>query len=136
MTFRSRGERRSSTAPVIDVSVATFPIDHIIPKSLDGLSHASNLALACPHCNAHKSAAVEGFDSLASEHSPYFDPRRQRWSEHFAWSAIAIGELVGRTATGRVTIRGLRVNDSDMVELRVLLSELGLFSEVLAASPV
>jgi 5-methylcytosine-specific restriction endonuclease McrA len=34
--------------------VATFPIDHIVPRSGGGETILENLALACPHCNAHK----------------------------------------------------------------------------------
>ncbi len=32
--------------------VATFPIDHVLPRSSGGETILDNLALACPHCNA------------------------------------------------------------------------------------
>lgn len=46
--------------------VATFPIDHIQPKSVGGSNELDNLALTCPHCNAHKGTAtqVDGGDLL------------------------------------------------------------------------
>ena len=46
---------------------------------------------------------------------------------HFEWAGG--GRIAGRTAVGRVTVAGLRMNDPDMVELRSLLAELGLFPE-------
>lgn len=110
--------------------VATFPIDHIQPKSLGGSNSLDNLALACPHCNAHKWADSEGLDAATSRMAQFFNPRRDRWSDHFEWSATRPGELIGRTPIGRVTIDGLRINDTDMIALRLLLAELGLFTEI------
>jgi 5-methylcytosine-specific restriction endonuclease McrA len=34
--------------------VATFPIDHVTPRSSSGDTILDNLALACPHCNGSK----------------------------------------------------------------------------------
>jgi hypothetical protein len=55
------------------------------------------------------------------------------WADHFEWSANGAAELVGRTPTGRATVAALRINDPDMVALRVLLAELGLFPEAAGA---
>jgi hypothetical protein len=52
------------------------------------------------------------------------------WGAHFEWSADHPGVLVGKTPIGRATITALRINDPDMVGLRVLLAELTLFPEV------
>ena len=110
--------------------VATFPIDHIVPRSEGGPNDDTNHALTCPHCNAHKWTAVEGPDPDTGAVVRYFHPRSDAWADHFAWSGDNPGELVGRTATGRATVAGLRINDADMIELRRLLRELGLFPEV------
>lgn len=110
--------------------VATFPIDHIRPRRTGGTTELHNLALTCPHCNAHKWTAAEGTDAETGESVPLFDPRRDNWGEHFAWSAERPGELLGLTSTGRVTIASLGINNADMVALRVLLAELGLFPEL------
>lgn len=48
----------------------------------------------------------------------------------FQWSIETLGFLEGRTAIGRATIDRLQINDSDMVRLRQLLAELGLFAEL------
>jgi hypothetical protein len=109
--------------------VATFPIDHITPRSGGGTNDVSNLALTCPHCNAHKWTAAEGPDPEGGETVALFNPRSDNWDDHFAWSAERPGELVGLTATGRATVAALRINDPDMIALRLLLAEVGLFPE-------
>ena len=111
--------------------VATFPIDHIVPRTAGGTNELSNLALTCPHCNAHKWTAAEGVDPETNASVALFNPRVDRWGEHFVWSADRPGELVGRTGTGRATVATLRINDADMIALRVLLAEVGLFPEAL-----
>ncbi len=108
--------------------VATFPIDHIIPKAAGGTTHPDNLALTCPHCNAHKWDAVEAADPITGEVVPLFHPRQNEWADHFAWTS-GTGELAGRTAVGRATVAALAIHATDMIELRRLLAELGLFVE-------
>src|SRR5262245_4982653 len=53
-----------------------------------------------------------------------YNPRRMRWSRHFAWDGPL---LVGRTSIGRATVALLRINDGTRVELRVALIEEGRF---------
>jgi hypothetical protein len=110
--------------------VATFPVDHINPRTAGGTSELSNLALACPHCNGHKWAAVDGRDSASGERVRLFNPRLDSWGEHFGWSSDETGRLIAKTAIGRATVERLRMNDADMISLRRLLAELGLFPEV------
>jgi hypothetical protein len=109
--------------------VATFPIDHIIPRSRGGSSDPDNLALSCPHCNAHKWTAIDGPDPETGLVVRYFHPRQDDWTEHFEQSDRRTGELVGRSPIGRVTIEGLRMNDEGMIAIRLLLTELGLLTE-------
>lgn len=49
---------------------------------------------------------------------PLFNPRRQRWSEHFQLNRAHIEPL---TAEGRVTVFLLRLNDSERIVERELL---------------
>ena len=109
--------------------VATFPIDHIFPSSAGGTNDSDNLALSCPHCNAHKWTAYEGVDPDTAETVPFFNPRMDDWDAHFEWSAVEPCELNGKTPSGRATVLGLKINDGDMIELRRLLAELGIFTE-------
>lgn len=55
--------------------VATFPIDHVVPRSAGGTTESDNLALTCPHCNAHKWAAVEEVAPETGGVVPLFHPR-------------------------------------------------------------
>ncbi|MFM7578411.1 MAG: HNH endonuclease, partial [Microcystaceae cyanobacterium] len=40
-----------------------FTIDHVIPLKLGGSNSIDNLALACFHCNRHKSNKIEGYNT-------------------------------------------------------------------------
>jgi hypothetical protein len=43
---------------------------------------------------------------------PLFNPRQQKWSEHFIWSADGI-KIIGITPTGRATCERLDLNDEN-----------------------
>ncbi len=94
-------------------------IDHIVPESKGGSSDEANLTLACPLCNSHKSDSTEGIDPVSGLMTPLFNPRVERWSDHFDW--IDDGAVIkGKTATGRVTVLVLDLNQSDVVAARRL----------------
>ncbi len=107
--------------------VATFPIDHILPRQAGGTTALDNLALTCPHCNAHKWTAVDEADPDTGEPVRLFHPRNDTWPDHFEWASG--GLIAGRTPVGRATVTALRLNDPHMIELRRLLAELGIFPE-------
>ena len=49
---------------------------------------------------------------------PLFNPRTQRWSEHFSWSVDGL-RIVGLTPTGRATVAALHLaDDPDAIEVR------------------
>jgi len=94
-------------------------IDHIIPESRGGTSDEDNLWLACPLCNGHKSDQVEAVDPETEQPVLLFNPRTQRWQDHFAW--IEDGTVIQWiTATGRATVDALQVNAPDMMAVRRL----------------
>lgn len=93
--------------------------DHILPRSRGGMSTADNLCLACAACNGHKHARTHAIDPESGAEVPLFDPRRQRWHEHFSWSTDGT-EIVGRTPIGRATVVTLRLNDALVVAARAL----------------
>lgn len=107
--------------------VATFPIDHITPRHAGGTTAFDNLALTCPHCNAHKWTAVQEPDPDTGQPVRLFHPRRDVWGDHFEWTGG--GALSGRTPVGRATLAALQINAPGMIELRSLLAELGVFPE-------
>lgn len=90
--------------------MARLEIEHITPLARGGTDEEANLWLACPLCNGHKSDKIDAIDPTSGEQVPLFNPRTQRWSEHFAWLQDGI-HLLGKTAIGRATIAGLHLND-------------------------
>lgn len=110
--------------------VATFPLDHVEPRSRGGETHLNNLALACPHCNAHKWARTAALDPVSGTTLPLFNPRTQVWRDHFQWSEEEPGVLRGKTPCGRATIAQLQINHPEMLAIRQLLASLGLFAEI------
>src|SRR5215207_8867722 len=74
-------------------------IEHIVPESRGGATVEENLWLACGQCNLHKGERIVGVDPQTGRRARLFDPRPQRWSEHFAWAAEAT-LIEGVTATG------------------------------------
>ena len=107
--------------------VGTFPIDHVLPRSAGGVTSDDNLALACPHCNARKWAHTSAVDPATGEVVPLFNPRTNVWADHFQWSAADPALLDAKTATGRATVALLELNQPNLVDIRRLLMELGLF---------
>lgn len=86
-----------------------FTIDHVHPLNRGGKDGLENLALACFHCNRHKSNLVAALDPETGNESPLFNPRRDLWSQHFAWSKD-LTQIVGLTPTGRATALALHMN--------------------------
>ena len=92
-------------------------IDHIIPQSLGGPTEEDNLWLACSLCNDHKGNRIAALDPLTGEIVRLFNPRRQAWHEHFAWTAEG-DRIVGLTAIGRATGAALNLNRLSLVKAR------------------
>ncbi|NJO78917.1 MAG: HNH endonuclease [Cyanobacteria bacterium RM1_2_2] len=92
------------------LSANRFTVDHIIPKSLGGSDDPDNLALACRHCNERRYNFVAGIDPETQTVIPLFNPRQQKWEEHFVW--IDGGTVIqGVTPVGRATCLRLDLND-------------------------
>lgn len=94
---------------------ATFHIDHVKPTKNGGHTSLNNLALACVSCSLHKSAKEFVTDNETNELVPVFNPRTQKWGDHFQWSQF---EMVGLTATGRATIKALKQNRPLILAIR------------------
>src|SRR5207248_1110656 len=93
-----------------------FHIEHIVPSSASGSDSADNLALSCPSCNLGKSNRVLVTDPESKQDVPLFNPRTDRWNEHFAWDVD--WRIVGLTPTGRATIAALNLNHPRRVLIR------------------
>jgi hypothetical protein len=91
--------------------------DHIIPVSQGGETTFENVCLACRSCNEFKVNSTEAVDPLTGETVPLFNPRTQKWSDHFAWSPDGI-RVEGVTAIGRATVVRLRMNNPVIIVAR------------------
>ena len=96
-------------------------LDHIISEKHDGPTSAANLAFACVFCNQHKGSDIASLDETGAL-TPLFHPRTDDWGDHFAFDGP---RLTGLTATGRATIRLLRMNTPERLVERALLIQAG-----------
>ncbi len=105
----------------VDVSLLPFQIDHIIAEKHGGLTTPENLALSCERCNSHKGPNIARY--LEGTHVPLFNPRKDRWVDHFVWNGPV---LIGKTPVGKVTLEVLAINLPYRVALWAALIEEGI----------
>jgi hypothetical protein len=92
-------------------------LDHVVPESQGGPTSLANLALSCYACQLQKLAFQTGWDTATETAVALFNPRRQRWSRHFRWSAKGL-YLEGLTKVGRATIERSALNHWRQVQAR------------------
>jgi hypothetical protein len=114
---RSRANRRCEYCRIPQETdpFFSFHIEHIIPRQHGGTDDNSNLALACHHWNLHKGPNLAGIDPDTGELARLFNPRTQRWEDHFE---IQEAWIVGRTPVGRATVWVLAMNADEQREIR------------------
>jgi hypothetical protein len=112
-------------------------IDHLLLEASGGATTRENLWLACPRCNDFKGDRVEAPDPVTDASTPLFNPRAQRWTEHFSWSHNGV-RILGRTPIGRATVEALRLNNDFIVVARQFWVEAGRWppSDDLTDDPV
>jgi len=116
---RARGLCEYCLSP-LNHSTHNFSIEHILPKVKGGTNAFENLALACQGCNGYKYDKTVAQDPISKKIVPLYHPRLHRWREHFDWSSD-YSNIVGISATGRATVKMLRLNREGVVNLRNLL---------------
>lgn len=84
-------------------------IEHIRPRGRGGSDDESNLCLACGECNRRKATRMTGRDPETNRRVLLFNPRKQRWPDHFRWSESGI-KVFGTTPCGRATVAALQLN--------------------------
>lgn len=107
-----------------DYATETFAVEHIRPRSRGGTNELDNLALSCSGCNGRKYIKTEAPDPADGAMVPLFNPREDRWQDHFCWSDDYL-RIVGITPTGRATIEALQMNRPGLVNMRQLLYAIG-----------
>jgi len=98
-------------------------VDHIIGLKHGGSSAPKNLAYACALCNRSKGSDI-GSISATGEFTRFFNPRTDRWAEHFVLEQAVIRPL---TTIGEVTARILEFNDSSRLHERAEMIRFGKY---------
>jgi len=101
-----------------------FEIEHIQPLTAGGATELSNLALSCPACNRYKGNRQSATDPETGQVVSFFNPRTDRWQEHFAWGDD-FATIEGLTSIGRVTIITLNMNRPAIQRFRIALYAIG-----------
>ncbi len=110
--------------PQLATPFLTFHMEHIRAQQHLEDDSPDNLALACPQCNLHKGPNLTSIDLATNDVVELFNPRQQIWADHFK---IDEARIVGRTPTGRVTVRLLQMNSDAQIKIRKRLLRRGDF---------
>ncbi len=97
-------------------------IDHIISEKHRGETHKNNLCLSCFECNRYKGSDIGSLDIETGEFTRLYNPRRDKWEEHFYLDNVTIHPL---TAIGRVTLFLLQINSEEQLARRQTLIQSG-----------
>jgi hypothetical protein len=99
-------------------------IEHTIPEACGGKTVEKNLWLACHACNEIKGKRIQGVDPATGKRCRFWNPRRQKWRDHFCWSDDGT-EIIGLTPRGRATVATLNLNRPELVAARWLWVQAG-----------
>ena len=105
---------------------AFFPheADHIIADKHGGPTMIENLALACFDYNRFKGSDIAS-DPATGDLVALFDPRTQKWDEHFSLTG---GLIVALTPCASATVRLLKLNLPVRIEVREALVRRGRYT--------
>jgi hypothetical protein len=120
---RANGRCEYCGLPQLAAPFFTFHIEHIRARQHQGGDDPSNLALACPDCNFKKGTNLATISSETGHMVEVFNPRRDRWQEHFSRVGA---EIVGISEVGRATVQLLDMNEEERVIMRARLQAEGL----------
>ena len=101
-----------------------FQVEHIVSRKHGGSSDLENLALACVFCNRYKGSDIASLAPETGELIRFYNPRIDRWREHFRLDAVVIEPL---TNIGEATIRILQMNHADQISERQVLMRRGRY---------
>lgn len=102
----------------------THEIDHIIPTKHRGETVPENLCLSCLDCNRSKGSDFASFDPETAQIVRLFNPRQQRWLDHFRLDGAFITSL---SLVGQVTIFLLKFNSPRRLRSRQALRYAGRY---------
>ena len=99
-------------------------IDHIISEKHGGVTQLSNLAFSCALCNRNKGSDLASIILQTSEIVRFFNPRTDRWQDHFKLESV---EIIPLTKIGQVTARILGLNNMNRLLERQELQIVGRY---------
>jgi hypothetical protein len=108
-------------------------VDHVISEKHGGPTAAENLALACVFCNQAKGSDVGSIDPGSGAFVRFFNPRLDRWADHFT---LAGDRIEPKTPTGAVTARILGFNRTERLLERQALRLAGRYLSAAARARV
>jgi hypothetical protein len=121
--IRARAGGRCEYCQILEALLfAGCEVEHIVSRKHGGMTELSNLALCCARCNRAKGTDVGSIHPGSGEFVRLFNPRMDRWGEHFV---IEGARIVGLTPIGQVTVTLLRFNEAQRLLERMLLQQAG-----------
>lgn len=99
-------------------------VDHVISRKHGGVTESSNLALSCARCNRAKGTDIGSVHPESEELVRLFNPRRDRWADHFKLEGPRIA---GLTLIGQVTVSLLQLNHEERLLERAFLQKAGKY---------
>lgn len=99
-------------------------VEHIISLKHGGTDTLDNLAYACAFCNYAKGTDIATIIDDADYPVRLFNPRRDRWQDHFRLDGAYIVPL---TKVGEATVRLLGLNHPSRIAERELLIRAGRY---------
>ncbi len=100
-----------------DYIMGFLQVDRWKPVAKGGADTEDNLCLACELCNQFKWTKTAAIDPETGKMVSLFNPRKQKWQEHFTWSGDGT-KIVGITPVGRATVIALKLNSGVAVTVR------------------
>ncbi len=98
--------------------------DHVIAEKHRGATTIENLALACFDCNRFKGSDIASIDPDTGNLVALFNPRTQKWNEHFSLTG---GLIIALTPIASATVDLLKLNLPARVEAREALARRGRY---------
>jgi hypothetical protein len=108
-----------------DLVGGDLEVEHIIPESAGGAAEEANLWMSCARCNRSKGSQVKARDPVTGRMVRLFNPRAQKWTQHFRWSDDGMF-IIGKTTCGRATVEALKLNSPKRLTVRRLWKIFGL----------
>lgn len=88
-------------------------VDHIVSEKHGGPTREDNLAYACLHCNRNKGSDIASLHPETGAIVRFFNPRVDRWADHFRLGESDGVTIVPLTSIGEATARIFRFNEDE-----------------------